>query len=198
MRKKTETEVLCMKESALATIMEENTAILSRLANYLNLTPRAITGRMVKNLARDCGVTNDEAFLALFSAALGLDTVERADDRRTEQIYLRRGVKRLDPALYANDPYVKTVGSLSGRLSNWELKTNNYAPYEPFVRNSPILSPDFREIVQIGYFEKTFSFPAVLENGVEWMTVTPNEIETMKEPIAHARGRVLTDRKSVV
>ena len=35
-----------------------------------------------------------------------------------------------------------------------------------------------------------FYFPAVLENGNEWMTVTPNEVETMKEAISQARGRV--------
>ena len=181
-----------MEQSGLRAVMEENEAILLRLANYLNFTPRAITARMVKDLARDCNVTKDEAFLALFSAALGLDTVESADDRRLEETYLRPGLMRLDPSPFANDPYVKTVGALSEKLGNWELKTSEYAPYEPFVRDCPLLLPDDREIPRLGYFEKTFSFPAVLEDGIEWMTVTPNEIETMKSPIAHARGRVLT------
>lgn len=181
-----------MERTDLRAIMEENESILLRLANYLNLTPRAITARMVKDLARNCNVTKDEAFLALFSAALGLDTVENKDHRLIEQIYLRKGVARLDPAPFLKDPYVKTVGALSGKLGNWELKTSDYAPFEPFVRDCPRLLPDFREIPQLGYFETTFRFPAVLENGIEWMTVTPNEIETMKEPIRHARGRVLT------
>ena len=181
-----------MQQSALSRVMEENREILARLANYLNFTPRAVTARMVKDLARDCNVTTDEAFLALFSAALGLDTVENADHKRLEERYLRAGLRRLDPAVYAADEYVKVIGSLSGKIGTWELKTSDYAPYEPFVRNCPITSCDFREVAQLGYFEKTFRFPAVLENGIEWMTVTPNEIETMKEPIVHARGRVLT------
>ena len=35
-------------------------------------------------------------------------------------------------------------------------------------------------------------FPAILENDRIWMTVTPNEIETMKEPVDQAFGNVLT------
>ncbi len=181
-----------MGQSALMQVMEENRGMLVRLASYLNFTPRAITARMVKDLSRNCNVTKDEAFLALFSAALGLDTVECPNDRRLEKNYLRPGLVRLDPSLFTNDPYVRTVGALAGRLGNWELKTSEYAPYEPFVRDCPLLLPDFREIPQLGYFESVFRFPAVLENGIEWMTVTPNEIETMKEPIRRARGRVLT------
>jgi SAM-dependent methyltransferase len=48
------------------------------------------------------------------------------------------------------------------------------------------------EIPQLGYFDVEFPFPAILENGIEWMTITPNEVETMREPIAKCRGRVLT------
>ncbi|MBR5029017.1 MAG: hypothetical protein IKX51_07345, partial [Bacteroidales bacterium] len=36
-----------------------------------------------------------------------------------------------------------------------------------------------------------FTYPAVLEDGRIWMTVTPNEIETMEEPVANAAGKVL-------
>ena len=35
-------------------------------------------------------------------------------------------------------------------------------------------------------------FPALLENDRIWMTITPNEIETMKEPVDGAFGNVLT------
>ena len=181
-----------MPTSKLQSIMNDNATILALLAKYLNYTPRAISGRMVKKVAEDCQVTNEEAFLALFSAALGLDTVENAEHKRLERIYLRSGLRRLDPTPYANDDYIKTIGSLSAKLGNWELKTSDYAPYEPFVRACPVTDSDFCEVSQLGYFDKPFSFPAVLEKGVEWMTVTPNEIETMKEPIARAKGRVLT------
>ena len=47
-------------------------------------------------------------------------------------------------------------------------------------------------LAQIGFFEDEFSYPAVLENGRLWMSVTPNEMETMRGPIARACGRVVT------
>lgn len=34
-------------------------------------------------------------------------------------------------------------------------------------------------------------FPAILENNRIWMTITPNEIETMKEAVDQAFGNVL-------
>ena len=49
-----------------------------------------------------------------------------------------------------------------------------------------------RQIPQIGFFETEFKFPALLENDRIWMTITPNEIETMKEPVDGAFGNVLT------
>ncbi len=49
-----------------------------------------------------------------------------------------------------------------------------------------------KELPHIGFFEEEFSYPAVYENGREWMTVTPNEVETMKDAVAEASGRVLT------
>ncbi|MBQ7173155.1 MAG: hypothetical protein IJR88_03475 [Clostridia bacterium] len=179
-----------MEKIDLQSVFAENNAILTMLAAYLNRTPRAIDRAMVKEIAASCSVSTDEAFLALFSAAIGLEDTPK--HRRLERLSLRPGLHCLDPKQYSSDPYIKAVGKLSGRLGNWTLQESFYAPYEPFVCNHPKTEKDFREIAQIGYFEERFDFPAVLEGGIEWMTVTPNEIETMKEPIAHARGKVLT------
>ena len=52
---------------------------------------------------------------------------------------------------------------------------------------------DFQRVIpQLGYFEEAFQYPAVYQNGRLWMSVTPNEINTMKEPISKARGKTLT------
>ncbi|MBQ7391853.1 MAG: hypothetical protein IJV73_04130, partial [Clostridia bacterium] len=98
----------------------------------------------------------------------------------------------LDPAVYENDAYAKTVRFPSVTHGKWELCQHSYAPYEPFVRTHPVVTRELCEIPQIGYFDKEFHFPAILENGIEWMTITPNEVETMREPIEKCRGRVLT------
>ena len=176
----------------LKRVMHDNELVVKILSDYINLNPRFLTKEMVENLAQDCNVTHEEAFCTLFAAACGLDSASDRYHRSLERAYFEAGVKKLDPTLYKNDPYVKTIRFPSQTLGKWEMCEHFYAPYEPFVRNDPVLLDSFREIPQIGYFDEEFDFPAVLENGIEWMTVTPNEVETMRRPIAESHGKVLT------
>lgn len=181
-----------METAQLKQIMEDNSMIVRILSEYINLHPRFLTTEMVEDLAASCSVTSDEAFRTLFAAACGLDTADDRSHRLLERRYFVPGVRRIDPEPYLNDEYVKTVRFPDAKYKKWELCTHSYAPYEPFVCNHPVLTRELREIPQIGYFKEEFSFPAVLENGIEWMTVTPNEVETMRTPITEAKGKVLT------
>ena len=181
-----------MQMEELRRIMHDNDAVVRVLSEYINLRPRFLSHDMVENLAHECSVSEYEAFRTLLVAACGLDTVDNRWHRQLEKHYFIPSLKRLDAKPYKNDEYVKTVLFPKKKLGKWEMCEHHYAPYEPFVWNHPVLTQELREIPQIGYFDEEFRFPAVLENGVEWMTVTPNEVETMKEPIANARGKVLT------
>ena len=176
----------------LHTVMAQNELITYAYSRYLNRTPRLISTDMVEDLARDCHLSVEDAFLSLFAAACGLEPDTTPSHRALERDYLRAGVRRLDPTVYENDLYYRTVSFSAQSLGKWEMCEHFYTPYEPFVCNHPTVTPDLREIPQIGYFDREFRFPAILEDGVEWMTVTPNEIETMRDPIAKSRGRVLT------
>ena len=51
---------------------------------------------------------------------------------------------------------------------------------------------DFRELPPLGFFTEEFSFPAILENGNEWMTLTPVDLDTCEEAIEAAHGKVIT------
>lgn len=178
--------------SKLDAVMAQNELITYAYSRYLNRTPRLISADMVENLARDCAISSDDAFLSLFAAACGLEPDTTPSHRLLERDYLRTGVHRLDPTVYESDPYYQTVVFPDERLGKWEMCHHAYLPFEPFVCNHPTVTQALREIPQIGYFDREFRFPAILENGVEWMTVTPNEIETMREPIEKSRGNVLT------
>lgn len=173
-------------------IMEQNALITLAYSRYINFTPRFITADMVADLARECDTDPDAAYRLLLSAAMGLDTVDDPEHRRLERLYVTPGVKRLDPAVYRRDAYFQTVQLPTRAKGRWETLTATYAAYEPFVWNDPLVLPDLREIPQIGYFAEDFHFPAIHQDGVEWMSVKPNEVETMKAPIRAARGRVLT------
>lgn len=176
----------------LDAVMAQNELITYAYSRYLNRTPRLISADMVEHLARDCQIPRHDAFLSLFAAACGLEPDTTPSHRALERDYLRAGVRHLDPAVYECDPYYQTVVFSDQRIGKWETCHHTYAPFEPFVCNHLAVTPELREIPQIGYFDREFRFPAILEEGVEWMTVTPNEIETMREPIEKSRGRVLT------
>lgn len=178
--------------SRLDAIMRDNDLIVSILSEYINNHPRFIDATMVEELARECHVSHHEAFCTLLSAACGLDTVDDPYHRALERQYIIPSLQKLDPATYLNDAYAKTVKFPNVMHGKWELCSHSYAPYEPFVRTHPVVTKDLCEIPQLGYFEVEFPFPAILENGIEWMTITPNEVETMREPIKKCRGRVLT------
>ncbi len=172
--------------------MHDNELIVRILSEYINYHPRFLTKEMVLELARDCNVTSDEAFRTLLCAACGLDTAEDRYHRYLEKTYFCSGLHKLSPKEYAEDEYNRCIQFPKKSLGAWEFCRHSYHPYQPFVCNHPVLTEEFREIPQIGYFEEEFFFPAVLENGIEWMTVTPNEVETMKEPIRESFGHVVT------
>lgn len=178
--------------SRLDDIMRNNDIVVGILSEYINKHPRFIDAAMVEDLARECHVSHHEAFCTLLSAACGLDTVENPFHRALERQYLIPSLQKLDPNIYENDAYAKTVKFPNVTHGKWELCQHSYAPYEPFVRTHPIVTRELCEIPQIGYFDVEFPFPAILENGIEWMTITPNEVETMREPIAKSCGKVLT------
>ncbi len=181
-----------MSLETLKQVMHDNRIIVQLLSEYINNHPRFLTKKMVESLANDCQVSIDEAFRTLLCAACGLDTAEQPKHRFLEKSYFIPSLQRLDPNLYHTDAYVKTIRFPNISCGKWEFCTHSYAPYEPFVCNHQLLTKEFREIPQIGYFTDEFSFPAVLENGIEWMTVTPNEVETMRQPIQTSYGNVLT------
>lgn len=52
--------------------------------------------------------------------------------------------------------------------------------------------PDSREVPLLGYFTESFRYPSVMEDGHEWMSIKPSELETLKVPIDKAHGRVIT------
>ncbi len=89
-------------------------------------------------------------------------------------------------------PIIRISRSLRSKCGKSELKYEKYKPFEGFVCNDIIQTKEGRQIPQVGFFETEFMFPAILENDRIWMTITPNEIETMKEPVDQAFGNVLT------
>ena len=176
-------------ENALAL----NETAVKVYSNYLNFTPTFITRELICEIADTEDKTSEEyAVSALLCAAVGIDPERGKLEKSFFRNYVIPSISKLDPEKYRSDPYYKNIKFPAVCHKNWEFKHECFAPYELFVQNDPCMLDSYREIPCIGFFSEEFSFPAVLQNGREWMTVTPNEINTMKEPIKKARGNIVT------
>lgn len=172
------------------TIRKYNSRLMDLFSLYMNLMPNAIKGDMVRDLAKDCDIPLDEAFAHCFAAFMNLDAAR--EDRIFFEHWLRPSIRLLTPDLYVSDAYFQNVRIPTDVKGKWELKQETLHPFEPFVCNDIVVTPDRRMIPQIGFFEEAYPFPAVLENGREWMTLQPNEMVTTWPAIKEAKGRVLT------
>lgn len=170
--------------------MNETNRLLALLSAYLNANPRAISAQDVASLAQDCHITPEDAFLALLGAYLGLDTAE-AQDASLARSWLPRMVRRLEPELITRDPYVLALRAVEARCGAFRLAREHYEPMELFVRDDFHQEEDGRVYPLLGYFDQRVPYPAVMENGRIWMTVTPNEIHTIRPAAESSQGKVL-------
>lgn len=167
-------------------VEEMNLLVLEKYSALLSRCPTLINAQDVQDVAA-CGVKQDEAMLMLLAAACDL-----ADDRSIIERYFKPSLKRLDAQALRCNPYWTTIRFPEAKLDIWEMTHLSYAPYELFVRDDLLFLPDGREIPRLGYFDEAVRYPAVLQDGHVWMTVTPNEIATMEKPLARAHGHAVT------
>lgn len=178
-------------EAITEEIRDDNYRIFALLSNYLNHASDFIHKEEIEEIVQS-GVSAEYAFKLLLAAAYGLDIVDQDEDKKLFNLYFNPMLHKLDAGEYDKNPYYKNIRIPAVKIGHSELKYEHYKPYEGFVCNDIIRTAEGRQIPQIGYFDTEFSFPAVLENDRIWMTITPNEIETMKEPVDQAFGNVLT------
>ncbi|SDE98388.1 hypothetical protein SAMN04488542_104115 [Fontibacillus panacisegetis] len=172
-------------------IKEDNYKVFALLSNYLNHAPDFIKEEEISEIAQN-GVSSEYAFKLLLASAFGLDIVDNMDDKELFNKYFDQMIHQLDANIYYNNPYYKNIKIPTIKIGNSELKYENYKPFEGFVCNDIFQTEEGRQIPQVGFFDTEFMFPAILENDRIWMTITPNEIETMKEAVDQAFGSVLT------
>ena len=167
---------------------DKNDLFVRVIATYLNKYEKLVTKDIIEEITGGNEDLDTTAFSAFLCSAF-ID--DHATEKELEREYFIPSVKKLNPLEYENDPYYKSIKISDKKTENWTLGWQKYAPYEGFIRDDYAVFPDYREVCSIGFFDKEFAFPTVYENGVEWMAIKPNEIETMKEPIKKARGSVV-------
>lgn len=176
-----------MQIKELEKIKQENFGAFKVIASYLNEFPCLVTKEIMDEIISDSSL-DEESYFALF-LSLALSENDESGDVLNKQ-YLSKSVKKLDPDEYKSNPYYKNIKIPQKKVGAWDLGYQAYQPYEGFIYDDIKVENDYREIPQIGFFSEEFSFPTVYENGVEWMAIKPNEIETMKPYIEKMSGDV--------
>ncbi len=182
---KSELEML----NKLDKIQAKNDLFLRICSAYLNECEGLVTSEIMDEITSGDKRLDEGAFATFLSSAfIEDDELERLMHKE----YFVPSIKKINPENYTSNPYLKSIPIPNKKEGAWTLSYQKYAPYEGFVRDDFIITDDMREICAIGFFDSEFSYPTVFENGVEWMAIKPNEIETMREPIERAHGRVVT------
>lgn len=176
-----------------APIIERNNARIFRLMSvFLNLAPDFVTREMIDGITGGGDYGTEYAFAALAASACGVDSYDNPADKQFFRDYFLPMIRQENPADYENDPYLCDVCLPEGKRGAWTFENRVCKPFEAFVRDDPVCLPDGRVIPQIGFFPRAYRYPAVLENGREWMTLMPNEINTHRAVVADCHGHVLT------
>jgi hypothetical protein len=151
---------------------------------------------MVDTLTEDSDITKTDAVAALLSEIFGLDIDrdrETSDDRRIIMDYIYPSIRFPSVKTYTENPYYKNIAPKENiKDGSWEFRWEYYPPFRAAIADDMIIKPNFSEIAPIAFFEEGFSFPAVLEDGNEWMTITPVDVDTCVNEIAKAHGKVVT------
>ena len=100
-----------------------------------------------------------------------------------------------DAEEFMNNPYIKNIDFHEKHYGDYELCYDEFMPYELSIYGPPEhLQHSHIDVPCISCFSKTLKYPALKQKSIRstWMSITPNEVCTMADAIANAKGKVLT------
>lgn len=170
---------------------EDNGRLLALLSNYLNFHSDYIKPEDIKLLVNS-KISEELAFSLILAEGFNLDIEKNKKDQAFYNNYFKHIFHKLNTKEFTENAYYKNIKFPQIKLGDVEFSFRTYKPYEGFVCDDIIEMPDGRLLPRIGFFSEEFKYPIILEKNIEWMTITPNEIKTLANPINEAFGNVLT------
>lgn len=180
------------KLQRLIFVKESNIASANMFLYYLSTFARGINNLTILERMSNDHINEEKAF---FLELLNLLDIDKSDKRNKEYIdsYIKGNVKLLNKDDYVENPYYKDIKAKETSLKNWKLEYHHYLPFEGFSSEDIYVYEDnfYLEKTYIGFFKEEFEFLTICQNDIVWMSLTPNEIETMKDSIALVKGKVV-------
>ena len=179
------------KVKRLKATFDANFKLTRLYASYLEKCPDIISCEIIDELCSDGTLTREDAVSGMLGEIFGLDT-DKSEDRLLLRDYIRPSIRILSTEKYTENKYYKNIKIDEIKEGEWEFKRESYEPYRAVICDDMIINEDFSEIPPLGFFTEKFEFPAVLEGGNEWMTLTPVDLDTCEKAISEAHGKVVT------
>ena len=128
--------------------------------------------------------------------AMPLIVIARRIGIRDERLpgFLRRMERYL--TVYRSDelqknPYFSRIRAVRLEEGRFRFENTEFLDGELFFDKEPV-KEGYARVNTLGIFDGSLSYPGFYEGDRCWMSITPNEIVTMQEPIGKASGKVLT------
>lgn len=112
------------------------------------------------------------------------------DNEEIFERYIASSISEVDINKYQNNPYYRNIKICNIKDKDFELIYDHYQAYEIFPYLDMDVDSNYHEINSLGYFKEDFPFIALNYQGVTWMSITPNEIETMSKALEAIKGSV--------
>lgn len=107
--------------------------------------------------------------------------------------YIKPAITEVDHKIITQNPYVLNVKPEKFKHEDYELVYKKFYALQPFVYQDISVNKEYyQELSSISFFEQDIPYLVIAKNHINWMSITPNEIITMKESIEEANGNVIT------
>ena len=158
--------------------------LLGNIFSNLEIT----SSKEINLLSEKFNSDKHKVFISKISDYLDID-LSFEDNEEIFNKYIEGSIHELETSKYLNNDYYRLVKAKPIKLGKYELIWDHYEPYEIFAYKD-MSQVDYIEINSLGYFKEKFPFLALNYQGVTWMNITPNEIETMEKSINEIKGTI--------
>ena len=180
-------------QNYLETLLDTNEMNLS-ISDMLTalVGARDITDKKeIESLVKSSHYQEKDIFMSRVAEYLDFD-LSFEDNEEIFEKYIADIIEPLDISKYLNNPYYQLFKDLKVKDKDYELVTDKYVPYELFAyQDMSTFEGTYIEKNSLGYFKDEYPFLALNKRDVTWMSVTPNEIETMEASINQVKGDVV-------
>jgi len=117
--------------------------------------------------------------------------IDNSENNELIEKYIKGSIKLIKPEIYMSNSYYQAIKIKPINNSEYSLISDFYKPNEIFALDDIDVDDNYIEHTTLGYFPSKFPFIALNHRDITWMSITPNEIETMKSHIENASGNVV-------